>query len=72
MRVLIFIILFVLIYFGVRRIIRDWRERYQQLDKQKRERDLKERKRDDVVDLTPDKDGVFREKNQHNDKDSEK
>jgi hypothetical protein len=57
---IIYAIIFGAIYYGIRKILRDWRERYEQLDKQRHERDLQERDRGDVVDLAPDKDGVFR------------
>ncbi len=40
--------------------MREWQGRYEQFDKQKHERDLRERDRGDVIDLKADKDGVFR------------
>jgi len=51
------------IYIGIRRILLDWRNRFRDIDKETRERDLKERKRPDVVELKRDKDGVFRPSN---------
>ncbi len=60
MRILLYIIIFAIIYFAVRKIIADWRARFSELDKQKHQRDLKERDRDDVIDLKPDDKGVFR------------
>lgn len=60
MRFIIYAIIFAAIYYGVRKILRDWRARYAEIDKQTRERDLKERNQNDVVELKKDKDGVFR------------
>ncbi len=51
------------IYFGLRRIMVDWRHKFRDMDQKTRERDLKERQRPDVVELKRDKDGVFRPKN---------
>jgi hypothetical protein len=48
------------IYFGVRKIWRDWRKNFRDLDAEKRVRDLKERKRPDVITLKRSNDGVFR------------
>lgn len=48
------------IIIGVRRIMKDWTARFRDLDKQDRERDLKERQRPDVVELKRSEDGVFR------------
>ena len=50
------------LYFGIRKIYLDWRGRFHELDKKTRERDLKERKRPDVIDLKRGDDGVFRRK----------
>ena len=62
LRILLYIIIFALIYFGVKRIILDWKEKFNHIDKQARERDKEMRKRDDVVELKKDKDGIFRPK----------
>lgn len=60
LRLLIYAIIFGAIYLGIRRIINDWRARFRQMDSQTRERDLRERERPDVIDLSPDKDGIYR------------
>jgi hypothetical protein len=62
LRLLIYAIIIGAIYFGIRRIINDWRQRFRAMDQQTRERDLKERDEPNVVDLKPDEDGVFRPK----------
>lgn len=48
------------IYIGIRRIMKDWGERFRDLDKKDHERDLKERQRPDVIDLKRSDDGVYR------------
>ena len=48
------------IYFGVRRIWRDWSGKFKEDDRKRRERDLRERDDPDVVTLRRDSDGVFR------------
>lgn len=48
------------IYFGLRRILRDWKSRFSEIDQKTRERDQRERQRPDVIDLKRGKDGVFR------------
>lgn len=55
-----YVIIGAAIYFGIRRIINDWREQFRKSDESVRERDLKERDRPDVVELKKDQDGVFR------------
>jgi hypothetical protein len=59
-RIAIFVGIGLAIYLGVRRIWRDWKGEYKAVDKAKRERDLKERARPDVITLKRDKDGTFR------------
>jgi len=59
-RLLTYVIIGAAIYFGIRRIIKDWREQFKKDDQAVRERDLKERDRPDVVELKKDQDGVFR------------
>jgi hypothetical protein len=54
------------IYYGVRKIVLDWRGRFREIDKKTRERDLSERKRPDVVDLKRGDDGVFRRQDKTN------
>ena len=60
LRLAVYAIIAGLLYFGIRRILLDWRNRFRDLDKKTRERDLNERERPDVIDLKKDKDGVFR------------
>ncbi|MCF6303327.1 MAG: hypothetical protein L3J13_09035 [Devosiaceae bacterium] len=60
LRLLIYGVIIGAIYFGIRRIINDWKKQFRADDAAIRERDLKERKRPDVVELKKDKDGVFR------------
>jgi len=67
-KLLIYGFIAVAIYFGIRRILADWRHKFRDMD-QKRTRDLKERQRPDVVELKRDKDGVFRPKNKTGDPD---
>ena len=59
-RIAIFVGIALAIYLGVRRIWRDWKGEYKAVDKAKRERDLQERARPDVITLKRDKDGTFR------------
>lgn len=59
-RIVLFAVIGAMIYFGVRRIFRDWKGQFKEVDKQRRQRDLQERKRPDVVTLKRDKDGKFR------------
>ena len=60
LRLLIYAIIIGAIYIGIRRIIKDWQARFKQEDNAAHERDLRERERPDVIDLSPDKDGVYR------------
>ena len=69
-RFIILAIVFAIIYFGLRKILADWRARFKDLDAEKHARDLKERKRPDVIELEPDEDGVFRPGEKDNDTDS--
>ncbi len=59
-RLLTYVIIGAAIYFGIRRIINDWREQFKKHDRAVRERDLRERDRPDVVELKKDRDGIFR------------
>lgn len=59
-KLLTFLLIFGLIALGIRKIVNDWRARFRDLDKQTRERDLRERDRSDVVNLQKGEDGVFR------------
>ncbi len=60
LRIAIFVLIGLGIFFGVRRIWRDWKGEFKAVDKAKRERDLQERARPDVITLKRDKDGTFR------------
>ncbi len=60
LRIVIFVAIGLAIFFGVRRIWRDWTGEFKAVDKAKRERDLAERARPDVITLKRDKDGTFR------------
>jgi hypothetical protein len=60
LKILIFVAIGVAIFLGVRRIWRDWRGEFKAVEKAKRERDLRERRRPDVVTLKRSDDGVFR------------
>lgn len=59
-RIALFVVIGLAIFFGVRRIWRDWTGEFKAVDKARRERDLKERARPDVITLKRDKDGTFR------------
>lgn len=64
LRVLIFVVLAGVIWLGVRRIWRDWQGAFKAEDDEvkrlRRERDLRERQRPDVIDLKRDDDGTYR------------
>lgn len=59
-RIIVIALIGLAIWWGVRRIWRDWRGEFKAVDKAKRQRDLKERARPDVITLKRDKDGTFR------------
>lgn len=59
-KIILFIIIFGMIYLGVRKIWRDWTAQFRKVDDEKKQRDKQERKRPDVMDLRRDDDGVFR------------
>ena len=64
LRILIFVVIAIAIYLGVRKIWRDWSGAFKAEDAEarrlRRERDLAERERPDVIDLKRDKDGTYR------------
>ena len=64
LRILLFCIIALVIYFGIRRIWKDWSGKFnhdaEQERLQRRQRDLAERERPDVIDLKRDDDGTFR------------
>ena len=60
LRILLFAVIAAIMYWGVRKIWRDWTGQFRAEDKAKHQRDLKERARPDVITLERDKDGTFR------------
>jgi hypothetical protein len=64
LRVIIFVVIGLAIYLGVRKIWRDWTGQFKAEDEEKkrlrRERDLRERAQPGVIDLKRDDDGTFR------------
>lgn len=55
------------LYFGIRKIWRDWTDQFRKLDREQHKRDMRERDRPDVITLKRDGDGVYRP----NDRDDE-
>lgn len=64
LRIVIYAVIAGIIYFALKKIVDDWKGRFRELDEKVRERDLRERKRPDVIDLKRDEDGVFRKKDE--------
>lgn len=60
LKLIVYVAIFAIIYFGIRKIWRDWTGHFKTVDEGKRQRDLKERERPDVITLKRDKDGTFR------------
>ena len=64
LRVLVFAIIGIAIWLGVRKIWRDWTGQFRADDQEarrlRRERDLRERAQPGVIDLKRDQDGTFR------------
>mgnify|MGYP000939585012 CR=1 FL=1 len=64
LRVLIFVVLGLFIYLGLRKIWRDWTGQFKAEDEEakrlRRERDLRERAQPGVIDLKRDDDGTYR------------
>lgn len=60
LRIVIFLLIAGAIFLGARRIWRDWKGQFKAVDKARHDRDLRERKRPDVIELKRNKDGVFR------------
>lgn len=64
LRVIIFVIIGLAIYLGVRKIWRDWTGQFKAEDEEakrlRRERDLRERAQPGVIDLKRDDDGTYR------------
>ena len=64
LRVIIFLVIGIAIYLGIRKIWRDWSGQFKSEDQEakrlRRERDLRERAQPGVIDLKRDEDGTFR------------
>ncbi|HTO29500.1 MAG TPA: hypothetical protein VL017_12980 [Devosia sp.] len=64
LRVLLFVVIGLAIYLGLRKIWRDWTGQFKAEDEEtkrlRRERDLRERAQPGVIDLKRDQDGTFR------------
>ena len=64
LRVIIFALIGLVIWLGVRKIWRDWTGQFKAQDAEasrlRRERDLREREQPGVIDLKRDRDGTFR------------
>lgn len=64
LRMLIFGFIGIAIYLGISKIWRDWTSQFKreetEVQAKRRERDLSERQRPDVIDLKRDGDGIFR------------
>lgn len=59
-RLVLFAAIGLALYFGVRRIWRDWTKQFRNEEEAIHKRDLEERERPDVITLKRDKDGTFR------------
>jgi hypothetical protein len=59
-RIVVMAVIFGAIFFGVRRIWRDWTKQFKAEETEIHQRDLAERDRPDVITLQRDKDGTFR------------
>jgi hypothetical protein len=64
LRLVIYAVIGLGLYFGVRKIWRDWSGQFKAEDEEarrlRRERDLRERAKPGIIDLKRDKDGTFR------------
>jgi hypothetical protein len=60
LRIIIYVAVFAFVYFGAKRLWRDLTGQFRADDNAKRQRDLKDRQRPDVIDLKRDADGVYR------------
>jgi len=74
LRILLFTALALLIVFGIRRIWRDWSGKFKADEAEarqlRRQRDLAERQRPDVIELKRDEDGTYRPGGRDGDADS--
>ncbi len=66
LRILLFTLIALIIYFGIRRIWKDWSGKFKADEEEarllRRQRDLAERQRPDVIDLKRGDDGTYRPK----------
>jgi len=60
LRVLIYVVIAGAVYFGIRKIWRDWKQQFRDINREQHKRDLREREQPDVITLRRDGDGVFR------------
>jgi hypothetical protein len=60
LRILLFAVIGGMIFLGVRKIWRDWKNQFKAEDKEVHQRHVAERARPDVITLQRDKDGTFR------------
>jgi hypothetical protein len=60
LRFLVLALVSAAIWWGVRRIWRDWTRQFKAEEREVRQRDLEERKRPDVITLKRDADGTYR------------
>jgi len=60
LRIIIYVAIAGFVYYGFRRIVRDFKNTFRNDDKARHARDLNERQRPDVIDLKRDRDGIFR------------
>ena len=66
LRILVLALIMGAIWWGVRRIWRDWTKQFSAEEREIRQRDLQERKRPDVIPLKRDADGTFRPPDEDN------
>jgi hypothetical protein len=66
LRIVLFAAIGFAIFFGMRRIWRDWTGQFRAEDQAVRQRDLSERARPDVITLKRDADGTFRKPDNDN------
>lgn len=68
LRVVIYAVIAGALYFGIRKIWRDWKSQFRNLDEEQHKRDLRERERPDVITLKRDGDGVYRRNDRDDDR----
>lgn len=60
LRILVITLILGVIIYGLRRVWRDWTRSFRDEDAARRQRDLRERQRPDVITLRRNEDGVYR------------